>query len=204
MSTAHTGLRLTGLPPVVNAFTRVLVLGSFPGVASLAVQQYYGHPRNHFWPVLVHVFESFLPIGACLTDTDSYQKNIPSMPLDYAQRCAWMLAHGVGLWDVYAACERPGSLDAHIRAAEPNDLAHVLDWCPQLQLVVHNGGESGKHARLTRALFAAHGVTVVQLPSTSPANATWSLARKQAAWAQALCPVLSVPFAKWQHHSPTA
>ena len=196
--------RLVGLPPLLDANTRVLVLGSFPGVASLAAQQYYGHPRNHFWPVLAHVFESFLPVGACLTDTDSYQKNAHGVPVDYAQRCVWMLAHGVGLWDVYAACERPGSLDAHIRAAEPNDLAQVLDWCPQLQLVAHNGGESGKHARLTRALFAPLGVAVVQLPSTSPANATWSLARKQAAWAQALCPVLSVPFANRQHHSPTA
>jgi len=204
MTAAHVGLRLKGLPPVMDAHSRVLVLGSFPGVASLAAQQYYGHPRNHFWPVLAHVFNKISALIADPTALSSYQKNQNPMPLDYAQRCAWMLAHGVGVWDVYAACERPGSLDAHIRAAEPNDLTQLLDWCPRLQLVVHNGGESGKHARLTRALFAPHGVTVVQLPSTSPANATWSLARKQAAWAHALRPVLSVPATNPSHRCPTA
>jgi hypoxanthine-DNA glycosylase len=183
--------RLVGLPLLVDARTRVLVLGSFPGVASLAAQQYYGHPRNHFWPVMVHVLQGFLASSAVLESASSYEKDRNGVPVDYTQRCAWLLAHGVGLWDVYAACQRPGSLDADIRAAEPNDLARLLTQCPQLRLVAHNGGESGKHARHTRALFGPRGVDVLQLPSTSPANASWSLERKKAAWGAALGPALA-------------
>lgn len=187
---APTHPRLVGLPPLVDERTRVLVLGSFPGVTSLAAQQYYGHPRNHFWPVIAHVFRTLSPDGAFNESADSYQKNDDLVLRSYAERCASLLAHGVGLWDVYAACQRPGSLDADIRSAEPNDLAWLLTQCPDLRLVAHNGGESGKHARHTRALFGPRGVAVVQLPSTSPANASWSLVRKQAAWAAALSPVL--------------
>ncbi|HEX5785240.1 MAG TPA: uracil-DNA glycosylase family protein, partial [Burkholderiaceae bacterium] len=141
--TGRAAPRLVGLPPLVDAHTRVLVLGSFPGVASLVAQQYYGHPRNQFWPVMAHVFQAFLGSGAYSESASSYQKDEHDVPRDYARRCAWLLAHGVGLWDVYAACQRPGSLDADIRAAEPNDLARLLTQCPQLRLVAHNGGESG-------------------------------------------------------------
>ena len=189
--TSTSAPRLVGLPPLVDARTRVLVLGSFPGVASLAAHQYYGHPRNHFWPVMAQVFQALLGSAAYPESTNSYQKNDLGVPLAYAERCAWLLAHGVGLWDVYAACQRPGSLDADIRAAEPNDLSGLLAQCPRLKLVAHNGGESGKHMRHTRALFGPRGVQVVQLPSTSPANASWSLARKQAAWGAALGPILA-------------
>lgn len=188
---AEADVRLTGLPPLLDARTRVLVLGSFPGVASLVAQQYYGHPRNHFWPVMAQVFQAYFASGAYSESTGSYRKNNIGVPLAYADRCAWLLAHGVGLWDVYAACQRPGSLDADIRAAEPNDLSVVLTHCPHLRLVAHNGGESGKHMRHTRTLFGPQGVEVVQLPSTSPANASWSLARKQAAWGAALGPILA-------------
>jgi hypoxanthine-DNA glycosylase len=189
--TGRAAPRLVGLPPLVDERTRVLVLGSFPGVASLVAQQYYGHPRNQFWPIMVHIFQAFLGSSACSESASSYQKDERGVPRDYTQRCAWLLAHGVGLWDVYAACQRPGSLDADIRAAEPNDLAALLTRCPQLRLVAHNGGESGKHMRHTRTLFGPRGVQVVQLPSTSPANASWSLERKKAAWGAALGAVFS-------------
>lgn len=171
--------RLVGLPPLVDEHTRVLVLGSFPGVASLAARQYYGHPRNHFWPIMAHVFEAFLASGAMPHCDGSYGS-------DYAQRCRWLLAHGVGLWDVYASCERQGSLDADIRHATVNDFSALSAACPQLRLVAHNGGESYRHHRHAQAL----GVPVVRLPSTSPANASWSLERKKAAWGAALGPVL--------------
>jgi len=163
------GQRLTGLPPVADARTRVLILGSFPGAASLAAQQYYGHPRNHFWPIMAHVLGTAPAPGA-----------------NYAQRCQWLLDHGVGLWDVYASCQRQGSLDADIRQATVNDFSTLQATCPRLALVAHNGGESHRHARHTLAL----GVAVVRLPSTSPANASWSLERKKAAWEAALVPVL--------------
>lgn len=182
--------RLQGLPPLVSQHTRVLVLGSFPGAASLAAQQYYGHPRNHFWPIMAGVFRELHAFqGSCaLTEsTDSYEICKCQVPTSYADRCAWLLAGGVGLWDVYASCQRQGSLDADIRQPQVNDFARILALCPQLRLIAHNGGESFKHARHTQAL----GVPVVMLPSTSPANASWSFGRKKAAWQAALGPVLS-------------
>lgn len=184
--------RLQGLPPLVSPHTRVLVLGSFPGAASLAAQQYYGHPRNHFWPIMAGVFRELHAFhGSCaLTkSTDSYETCKSQVPASYADRCAWLLAGGVGLWDVYASCQRQGSLDADIRQPQVNDFARILALCPQLRLIAHNGGESFKHARHTQAL----GVPVVRLPSTSPANASWSFVRKKAAWQAALGPVLSPP-----------
>ena len=89
-----------------------------------------------------------------------------------------MLDHGLAVWDVYGVCEREGSLDANIRNPQVNDLASLRRRCPQLQAIVHNGGESYKHARRTAEL----GLPVHKLPSTSPANASWSFARKLAAW----------------------
>lgn len=113
------------------------------------------------------------------------------MPADYAARCAWLLAHGVGLWDVYASCERQGSLDAAIRHPQLNDWARLGSLCPHLALVAHNGAESHRHAHHLHPLT----VPVVRLPSTSPANASWSLARKRDAWSAALVPVLTAPVA---------
>lgn len=181
--------RLQGLPPLVSPHTRVLVLGSFPGAASLAAQQYYGHPRNHFWPIMAGVFSEFQAFQAVCArpeSKDSYDFFKASVPASYADRCAWLLAGGVGLWDVYASCQRQGSLDADIRQPQANDFARILALCPQLRLIAHNGGESFKHARHTQAL----GVPVVRLPSTSPANASWSFGRKLAAWQAALGSVL--------------
>jgi len=154
--------RLQGLLPLVTAHTRMLVLGSFPSVASLARQQYYAHPQNAFWRLL----QALWPVSP-MPGADHYQK-----------RVAWMLDKGLGLWDVYASCEREGSLDSAIRAPQTNDLAGLLRSCPKLRLIAHNGGESFRHARVTRAL----GLPVYRLPSTSPANASWSFERKLAAW----------------------
>jgi hypoxanthine-DNA glycosylase len=89
-----------------------------------------------------------------------------------------LLSQGVGLWDVYAACERVGSLDANIQNPQPNDLQSLLTRCPKLKLIAHNGAESFKHAKLTQTL----GLPVHRLPSSSPANASWSFERKLEAW----------------------
>lgn len=151
---------LQGLPPVLNEHTRLLVLGSFPGRASLETQRYYGHPQNHFWKILAAI----------------WQQPLTDMP--YPERIDHLQQRGLGLWDVYAACEREGSLDSAIRQAQPNDLSMLRTRCPRLQAIAHNGGESFRHARHTQAL----GVPVYRLPSTSPANASWSFERKLAAW----------------------
>lgn len=151
---------LVGLAPVISPQTRLVVLGSFPGVASLRLQQYYGHPRNHFWPIL-----------SALWDVDM-------VALPYPGRIEELLSHGLGVWDVYKACCRDGSLDSAIENAEPNDLASLKLRAPGLRAVAHNGGESARFMRHTLAL----GVPVAKLPSTSPANASWSFDRKLAAW----------------------
>ncbi|MBA4212842.1 MAG: DNA-deoxyinosine glycosylase [Polaromonas sp.] len=156
--------RLLGLAPVLDANTRLLVLGSFPGVASLRAQQYYGHPQNHFWKILGTLWQLPLP------------------SLTYPERVAALLDHRLGVWDVYGACEREGSLDANIRNAEVNDFEWVKRSCPRLEAIAHNGGESFRHARHTEKL----GVPVYKLPSTSPANASWSFDRKLAAWSEVL------------------
>lgn len=156
--------RLQGLPPVLDARTRLLVLGSFPGVASLRVQQYYGHPQNQFWKILGAMWSMDL------------------MALPYAQRLEVARAHSLGIWDVYGTCEREGSLDADIRHAELNDFAWVQRQCPLLEGIAHNGGESFRHSKHTSLL----GVPVYKLPSTSPANAGWSFERKLAAWGDVL------------------
>lgn len=151
---------LNGLAPVISTQTRVVVLGSFPGVASLQAQQYYGHPRNHFWPILSALWQ------------------IDLVALPYATRLQVMLTHRLGLWDVYASCRREGSLDSAIEDACLNDLASLTRLAPQLQAVAHNGGESARAMKHSAAL----GVSVVKLPSTSPANAGWSFERKLGAW----------------------
>ncbi|MDO9404763.1 MAG: DNA-deoxyinosine glycosylase [Polaromonas sp.] len=159
-------VRLTGLAPLVSPDTRVLVLGSFPGAASLASGQYYGHPQNHFWKILAALWPEGAPVmsGPAI---DSYER-----------RVSWMLDHGIGLWDVYASCERQGSLDSAIRHPVVNDFAALVRQCPKIAAVVHNGAESFRHA----AAGAVPGLPVYRLPSTSPANASWSFGRKLAAW----------------------
>jgi hypoxanthine-DNA glycosylase len=159
--------RLQGLPPIVSANTHLLILGSFPGVASLRAQQYYGHPHNQFWKILQAIWPS-VPMD---TSANSYEK-----------RSKWLLDRGLGLWDVYASCERSGSLDSAIRNPEVNDFASLKAFCPQLKMIAHNGGESFKHARLVRSSLGVDHFPLVKLPSTSPANASWSFERKLAAW----------------------
>ncbi|MEK6669617.1 MAG: DNA-deoxyinosine glycosylase [Pseudomonadota bacterium] len=156
--------RLSGLAPVVAPGARLLVLGSFPSAASLQAQQYYAHPRNHFWPILSALWG---------LSGDAALQHRP-----YAERLPLAHAHGLAIWDVYAGCEREGSLDSAIREAELNDLPGLVRQVPTLRAIAHNGGESARHKRLTQAL----GLPVTQLPSTSPANASWSFERKLAAW----------------------
>jgi hypoxanthine-DNA glycosylase len=152
--------RLRGLAPVVAPHTRVLVLGSFPGEASLAAGQYYAHPRNQFWIILSQLWR------------------IDLLGMPYAQRLDDVRRRGLGIWDVYASCCRVGSLDSAIEAAQPNDLPGLVKRLPRLRAIAHNGGESARTMALTRTLVPE----VVRLPSTSPANASWSLQRKVEAW----------------------
>jgi hypoxanthine-DNA glycosylase len=154
------GERLDGLPPVIGRATRLLVLGSFPGEASLAALQYYAHPRNQFWPILSAIW------------------GLDLRALPYRARLAEVRRRGLGIWDVYASCRRAGSLDTAIEDAVLNDFASLRRRAPRLHTVAHNGSESARTMRHMEAL----GFEVLRLPSTSPANASWSFERKLAAW----------------------
>jgi hypoxanthine-DNA glycosylase len=160
-------LRRRGLPPVLAASARVLVLGSFPSEASLAAKQYYAHPRNHFWPLL----------GALLDE--------PLATLPYRMRLARVRAHGVAIWDTIIACERAGSLDAAIRNAERGEIARVRRVAASLRAVAFNGGTAARAAPAWRAA----GYATLLLPSTSPAY-TLPFAAKLEAW-RALLPWLA-------------
>lgn len=156
---------LLGLAPVVGPATRLLLLGSFPGLASLAAQQYYAHPRNQFWPLLSSLW------------------GLDLRALSYPARLDELRERGLGLWDIYASCRRVGSLDSAITDAELNPLAELAETLPLLRAVAHNGAESARAAHITHAL----GLPAHRLPSTSPANASWSFDRKRAAWAEVFC-----------------
>ena len=151
---------LTGLAPVLDADVRILVLGSFPGAASLTAGQYYAHPRNQFWSLL-----------AALTGEDM-------VTIPYPARLDLLRKHRIGLWDVFGECEREGSLDSSIR--KPNDFERLRRLCPELAVVGFNGQASGKFA----PLFAAQGYRTVVLPSTSPAHAAMSFDAKLEKWKQ--------------------
>jgi double-stranded uracil-DNA glycosylase len=151
---------LNGLPPVIDSDIRILILGSFPGEASLSAKQYYAHPRNQFWPLLSAV------LGEDLAG------------LVYPERLRRLLAHSIGLWDAIAACHRTGSLDAAIRNAQPNDFEPLKQSCPQLFRVCFNGKTSGRIA----PRFAEAGFETLVLPSSSPANQQLSFEQKLAHW----------------------
>jgi hypoxanthine-DNA glycosylase len=154
-----TATRLTGLAPVVDTQVRCLILGSFPSPASLAAQQYYGHKQNQFWRLL----------GATLAEA------LPELP--YPERLVRMRAHGIGLWDVYQSCIRPGALDADIRAGTANDFATLLPKLPHLVRICFNGQTAARFA----PQLAVYGLTAVTLPSSSPAY-TLAFAEKLKRW----------------------
>lgn len=156
-------MRKTSFPAVVDANTRVLVLGSLPGDASLALAQYYGHPRNAFWRLMEAVLET------------------PLVALAYEDRLATLLSRGIGLWDVIGEANRRGSLDADIQDATANDLAALVETLPRLRAVAFNGGTA---ARLGGRLLApvADRFALLPLPSSSPAHAARSFADKARAW----------------------
>lgn len=148
-----------GLPPVLARDTRILILGSFPGEASLAARQYYAHPRNHFWPLLAELVGEPLPA------------------LSYRARLSVLRARRIGLWDTIIACARRGSLDGAIRRAERGEVDRVRRASPGVMLVCFNGKTAAKALPAWRDA----GYATLALPSSSPAY-TLPFAAKLAAW----------------------
>jgi hypoxanthine-DNA glycosylase len=155
-------VRKSAFAPFVSPETRILILGTLPGEASLAAQRYYAHPQNQFWRLA----------GAVIGRED-----LPT--LDYDARRSVLLAAGIGLWDTIASALRSGSLDAAIREAEHAPLAELIATLPKLRAVAFNGATA---ARIGRKLLADTPIRLVDLPSSSPAYAAMSFAEKRKRW----------------------
>lgn len=138
-------------PPVVDANTRVLILGSLPGEVSLAHGQYYANRQNHFWRLVGDILDEDL------------------VPMDYAKRLQTLLAHRVGLWDVVAEAKREGSSDSNIRGHAGNDLLGLIESLPKLAVIAFNGGTA---ERIGSKALGQHDDRhyVLRLPSSSPAH----------------------------------
>ncbi|CAB3771125.1 DNA-deoxyinosine glycosylase [Paraburkholderia humisilvae] len=150
-------------PPVADHNTRILILGSLPGEASLAHNQYYAHRQNRFWALVGDV------IGEHLVN------------MEYADRLHTLLKRGIGLWDVVAQARRTGSLDSQIREHASNDLLALIETLPSLSAIAFNGGTAAKLGE--RALGShASRYRILRLPSTSPAHASLSYAAKLVQW----------------------
>jgi len=169
---------ITGFPPIATPRIRLLILGSMPGVRSLELTQYYGHPRNLFWPLMEELVG--IPFAA-----------------PYAERLALLNGRGIGLWDSLKAAERPGSLDSNFvgHTEVANDFPTVLAEHQQLRAIVFNG-KKAESAFRKHVLQAGHAdlfadITLLPMPSTSPANASISLAEKRRQW-ETLLPYLDI------------
>ena len=146
----HMSGRLSSFPPIADSSSEVLILGSMPGAESLRKQQYYGHPRNHFWKLI------------CAVSDEQFIEN-------YEARTDMLLRNGVALWDVLGSCLREGSLDTNIKDEVPNDLSAFLDVHPGIDTICFNGQ---KAYQLFKRYFpdAAADCKCAVLPSSSPAN----------------------------------
>ncbi len=171
--------RVSGFPPVVGRAPRILILGSMPGRASLAAQQYYAQPQNVFWRIM----GSLLGAG---------------VDLPYARRLQVLRSRGVALWDVLESCVRSGSLDASIdqRTAKPNELVRLLREHRTIRHVYFNGATAqAMFERRVRpeADRVVPGVVYQRLPSTSPVHAAMPFAEKRERWSVILAPLRRRP-----------
>lgn len=152
--------------PVWNEHSRVLVLGTFPSVKSRENAFYYGHPQNRFWPVLAMLFNETVPVTV-------------------EEKRALLLRNGVALWDVLATCDITGSADGSIRNPIPSDIASLLQKA-SIQKIFVNGQTAANLYR--KYCLPQTSVEAILLPSTSPANAAWSVQRLAIAWEALLEP----------------
>ena len=152
-----------GLPPIARPDARLFILGSLPGDASLQAQRYYAHPTNQFWKLVG------MAIGEELHS------------LDYEDRLMRLAKRRIGLWDVVAFAERPGSLDQAIRSACHNPIDRLLNDFPEVRAIAFNGGTAAKLGR--KLIGEPPGLALIALPSSSAAY-TRPLADKAAIWSR--------------------
>lgn len=152
---------INSFPALVDSNTKILILGTIPGIASLTKQEYYGNPRNHFWRIMYTLFDT-LPVS------DSFEEKIQLLQ-----------KNKIGLWDVLENCERKGSLDIHIKNHKENDFEMLFKLYPEIHTIVFNGKESHKY--FIKKFGQIEGITYYVMPSTSPAN-TMSFENKLKIW----------------------
>ena len=146
--------------PLYNDSSKVLILGSFPSVKSREQNFFYGHPQNRFWRVIASVFDQ-------------------PVPQSIEEKKQLILSSGLALWDSIASCEITGSSDSSIRNAQPNDLSIILNNC-NIERIYCNGRKS--YELYQKYIRPQTGRAAVCLPSTSPANAQWTLEKLIRAW----------------------
>ena len=148
------------IPPVYDKRSTILILGSFPSVKSREASFFYGHPQNRFWKVLAAVWDA-------------------NEPHTVEEKIELLLSNGIALWDVIASCEIQGSSDSSIRNVVPNDIGIILN-AAKINRIYVNGKTAEKYYQ--KYLFPGIGIEAVCLPSTSPANAAWTLDNLIDAW----------------------
>lgn len=147
-------------PPLYDENSKILILGSFPSVKSREQMFFYGHPQNRFWRVLAAV------LGCRIPETVPEKRTL-------------LLSHGIALWDVIASCEIKGSSDSSITNVVVNDLSEILAIASIGQIFVNGRTAEKYYNKYTKPVIERNAVC---LPSTSPANAAWSVERLAAAW----------------------
>lgn len=147
--------------PFVHSTSKILILGPMPGITSLEKQEYYAHPRNHFWKIIYTLFD-------CLPISTHFEEKIKVLQ-----------NNNIGLWDVLQHCERKGSLDMHIKNHQENDFETLFITFPLINKIVFNGKES--HKFFLKKFGHIKGITYYVMPSTSPAN-TMSFEKKLQQW----------------------
>ena len=162
------------IAPVFDENSEILILGSFPSVKSREQGFFYGHPQNRFWKVLAEVFRE---------DNDASQSLEPAVPATIPEKKAFLLKNHVAVWDVIASCEITGSSDASITDVTANDLSVILDHAP-VRAIFTNGGKS--HELYEKYIYPLTGRHALLLPSSSPANASWSVEKLSKDWKKAL------------------
>ena len=152
------------IPPLYDADSSILILGSFPSVKSREAMFFYGHPQNRFWPLLARLFDEPVP------------QSIP-------EKRELALRHNIALWDSIHSCTISGSSDSSIRDVVPNDLSVILDNS-RVERIFCNGATS--HRLYMKYIFPLTGIEAVKLPSTSPANAAFGMDRLVDKWKEIL------------------
>ena len=151
-------------PPVYDAKSEILILGSFPSVKSRENMFYYGHPQNRFWRVLAAVYKS-------------------DVPQSIDEKVRFLLEHHIALWDVIAECDIAGSSDSSIKNVVPADLSVILDHAP-IRTIYANGAKA--YDLYQKYTYPVTGRDIRKLPSTSPANAAFQMERLLGAWQEIL------------------